>query len=144
MSHDASIQLPCFCGKVLYITVEYLSYHGRELSDFMVHVSNIGINCTCRFLWSWQWIVGLCELILQTYILVLKSCWRRRVSPVAGISRTTYVIEWEAVYGDACMSKHFHTDGMYFWRTSFCRVKYCFAWSIVPATSRWNFSFKLL
>jgi hypothetical protein len=50
LSHDASVKLPCFCGKVLYyLTIQYLSYFGRDVSVFMFLVGNVGINCMCRF-----------------------------------------------------------------------------------------------
>lgn len=47
MSHDASLKLPCFCGKVLYIDMQYVSYCCNELSVFLV--DNVGINYSCFF-----------------------------------------------------------------------------------------------
>ena len=75
MTHDASIKLPFFCGKVLYIEIQYFSYYCYQLNVFLVH--NVGINYSCNiFLIGNELLECGCELILQTctYGRVLKAC----------------------------------------------------------------------
>jgi hypothetical protein len=84
MSHDASVKLPCFCGKVLYIEIQYFKYCCHKLSVFIV--GNVGISYPCSFfffLTANDLSDYGCELILRacTYGRVLKVC--RSTSSIA-------------------------------------------------------------
>ena len=57
MSHDASIKLPCFCGKVLYIST-YVTFC-QELFFFYLLWELLILITRVAFFWNWQCIVGV-------------------------------------------------------------------------------------